>query len=65
MKDSNSGSHTPGAYFSRLTGLRAITEVDLLEPAAEAYDRMTNGGARFRVVLNTGQPRSVQLTTGF
>jgi D-arabinose 1-dehydrogenase-like Zn-dependent alcohol dehydrogenase len=39
--------------FSKLTGVRAMTEVYPLERAAEAYDRMMSGKARFRVVLTT------------
>ena len=41
--------------FSRLSGVRAMTEVFPLERAAEAYERMMSGKARFRVVLTTGQ----------
>lgn len=41
--------------FSTLTGVRAMTEVYPLERAAEAYDRMMSGKARFRVVLTTGR----------
>jgi D-arabinose 1-dehydrogenase-like Zn-dependent alcohol dehydrogenase len=41
--------------FSTLTGVRAMTEVYPLERAAEAYERMMSGKARFRVVLTTGQ----------
>lgn len=40
--------------FSALTGVRAMNEVFPLEKAAEAYERMLSGGARFRVVLETG-----------
>ena len=40
--------------FSVLTGVRAMTEVFPLERAAEAYDLMMSGKARFRVVLTTG-----------
>ncbi len=40
--------------FSTLTGVRAMTEVYPLERAAEAYERMMSGKARFRVVLTTG-----------
>src|SRR2546421_9837126 len=36
-------------------GVRAMTEVYPLERAGEAYERMMSGGARFRVVLTTGQ----------
>ncbi|PYS90013.1 MAG: alcohol dehydrogenase [Acidobacteria bacterium] len=39
--------------FSLLTGVRALTEVFPLERAAEAYERMMSGKARFRVVLTT------------
>ena len=41
--------------FSNLSGVRAMTEVYPLERAAEAYERMMSGGARFRVVLTTGR----------
>jgi propanol-preferring alcohol dehydrogenase len=41
--------------FSVLTGVRPMTEVFPLERAAEAYERMVSGKARFRVVLTTGQ----------
>jgi D-arabinose 1-dehydrogenase-like Zn-dependent alcohol dehydrogenase len=40
--------------FSVLTGIRPQTEVFPLEKAAEGYDRMINGKARFRAVLTTG-----------
>lgn len=40
--------------FSVLTGVRSMNEVFPLERAAEAYQRMIGGGARFRVVLTTG-----------
>ena len=40
--------------FSALTGVRSMNEVFPLERAAEAYDRMMSGKARFRVVLTTG-----------
>ena len=40
--------------FSALTGVRPMTEVFPLERAAEGFDRMTSGKARFRVVLTTG-----------
>jgi D-arabinose 1-dehydrogenase-like Zn-dependent alcohol dehydrogenase len=39
--------------FSQLTGVAAMTEVYPLERAAEAYERMMSGKARFRVVLTT------------
>lgn len=40
--------------FSVLSGVRAMNEVYPLERAAEAFDRMMSGEARFRVVLTTG-----------
>jgi D-arabinose 1-dehydrogenase-like Zn-dependent alcohol dehydrogenase len=40
--------------FSVLTGVRSMNEVYPLEKAAEAYERMMSGKARFRVVLKTG-----------
>jgi D-arabinose 1-dehydrogenase-like Zn-dependent alcohol dehydrogenase len=41
--------------FSALAGVRPMTEVFPLERAAEAYERMMSGEARFRVVLTTGK----------
>jgi D-arabinose 1-dehydrogenase-like Zn-dependent alcohol dehydrogenase len=41
--------------FSVLTGVRAMTEVFPLERAAEAYEQMMSGKARFRAVLTTGR----------
>jgi D-arabinose 1-dehydrogenase-like Zn-dependent alcohol dehydrogenase len=41
--------------FSAFSGVRSMNEVYPLERAAEAYDRMLSGKARFRVVLTTGQ----------
>ena len=41
--------------FSALTGVRSMNETMPLERAAEAYDRMMSGKARFRVVVTTGQ----------
>ncbi len=40
--------------FSVLTGVRSMNEVFPLDRAAEAYERMMSGKARFRVVLTTG-----------
>ena len=40
--------------FTALTGVRSMNEVFPLERAAEAYERMMSGKARFRVVLATG-----------
>ena len=39
--------------FSALTGVRPVSEVFPLARAAEGYDRMMSGKARFRVVLTT------------
>jgi D-arabinose 1-dehydrogenase-like Zn-dependent alcohol dehydrogenase len=41
--------------FSKLSGVKAMTEVYPLERAAEAYERMMSGKARFRVVLTTAR----------
>lgn len=41
--------------FSARTGVRSMNEVFPLERAAEAYDRMMSGKARFRVVLSIGR----------
>jgi len=41
--------------FSVLTGVRSVNEVFPLERAAEAYEHMMSGKARFRVVLTTGR----------
>ncbi len=40
--------------FSALAGVRPVLERYPLERAAEAYERMMSGAARFRVVLETG-----------
>ena len=40
--------------FSALTGVKPMIEEFPLARAAEAYDRMMSGAARFRVVLKTG-----------
>jgi hypothetical protein len=40
--------------FSVLTGVRSMNEIFPLERAAEAYDHMMSGKARFRCVLTTG-----------
>jgi len=40
--------------FSVLAGVRSMNEVFPLEKAAEGYERMMSGKARFRVVLTTG-----------
>jgi D-arabinose 1-dehydrogenase-like Zn-dependent alcohol dehydrogenase len=41
--------------FSLLTGVRSMSETFPLEHAAEAYERMMSGKARFRAVLTTQQ----------
>jgi D-arabinose 1-dehydrogenase-like Zn-dependent alcohol dehydrogenase len=41
--------------FSVQSGVRPMTEIYPLERAAEAYDRMMSGKARFRVVLSIGK----------
>ena len=38
----------------RLTGVRSMNEFFPLERAAEAYEHMMSGKARFRAVLTTG-----------
>jgi D-arabinose 1-dehydrogenase-like Zn-dependent alcohol dehydrogenase len=40
--------------FSAQAGVRPMNEVYPLGRAAEAYDRMMSGAARFRVVITTG-----------
>src|SRR5262249_21118132 len=40
--------------FSAQSGVRSMNEKYPLEQAAEAYDRMMSGKARFRVVLTMG-----------
>ncbi|HJQ71562.1 MAG TPA: alcohol dehydrogenase [Blastocatellia bacterium] len=40
--------------FSVMSGVRSMNEVYPLERAAEAYERMMSGKARFRAVLTTG-----------
>jgi len=40
--------------FSVLSGVRSMNEIFPLERAAEAYDHMMSGKARFRCVLTTG-----------
>jgi len=41
--------------FSKLTGVRAMTQVFPLERAADGYEHMMSGRARFRAVLTTGR----------
>ena len=40
--------------FSVLSGVRSMNEVFPLDRAAEAYDHMMSGKARFRAVLTMG-----------
>jgi alcohol dehydrogenase/propanol-preferring alcohol dehydrogenase len=40
--------------FSALAGVRSMNEIFSLEQAAEGYEHMMSGRARFRVVLTTG-----------
>jgi len=40
--------------FSALSGIKSMIEEFPLARAAEAFDRMMSGAARFRVVLTTG-----------
>ena len=40
--------------FSLLTGVRSMNEIFPLERAAEAFEQMMSGNARFRAVLTTG-----------
>ena len=40
--------------FSALNAVHSMNQVFPLERAAEAYERMMSGKARFRVVLNVG-----------
>ena len=41
--------------FSARTGVKSMNEIYPLERAAEGYDRMMSGNARFRVVLTMGK----------
>jgi D-arabinose 1-dehydrogenase-like Zn-dependent alcohol dehydrogenase len=41
--------------FSALSGIRPMIETMPLERAAEAYEKMMSGNARFRMVITTGQ----------
>ena len=41
--------------FSVLSGVRSMNEVFPLDRAAEAYDHVMSGKARFRAVLTIGQ----------
>jgi D-arabinose 1-dehydrogenase-like Zn-dependent alcohol dehydrogenase len=49
-----SGDSEDTLDFSVLTGVRPVIETRPLEQVAEAYERMSSGQARFRMVLNTG-----------
>jgi D-arabinose 1-dehydrogenase-like Zn-dependent alcohol dehydrogenase len=50
----HSGDSEDTLAFSALTGVRPMVETLALERAAEAYERMLSGDARFRMVLSTG-----------
>ena len=41
--------------FSALSGIRPMIETMPLERAAEAYEKMMSGNARFRMVITTAQ----------
>jgi D-arabinose 1-dehydrogenase-like Zn-dependent alcohol dehydrogenase len=41
--------------FSALANIRPMIDTMPLERAAEAYERMMSGAARFRTVITTGQ----------
>jgi D-arabinose 1-dehydrogenase-like Zn-dependent alcohol dehydrogenase len=49
-----SGDSEDTLAFSVLAGVRPMIETLPLERAAEAYERMMSGNARFRMVLSTG-----------
>ena len=51
----SAGDSEDAVAFSALSGVRSMNEVLPLERAAEGYERMMSGNARFRVVLTTGQ----------
>jgi D-arabinose 1-dehydrogenase-like Zn-dependent alcohol dehydrogenase len=51
----SAGDSEDALAFSALSGVRSMNEVVPLERAAEGYERMMGGKARFRVVLTTGQ----------
>jgi D-arabinose 1-dehydrogenase-like Zn-dependent alcohol dehydrogenase len=50
----HSGDSEDTLAFSALAGVRPMVETFPLERAAEAYERMLSGDARFRVVITTG-----------
>jgi D-arabinose 1-dehydrogenase-like Zn-dependent alcohol dehydrogenase len=49
-----SGDSEDTLAFSALADVRPMVETLPLEQAAEAYERMMSGAARFRMVLTTG-----------
>jgi D-arabinose 1-dehydrogenase-like Zn-dependent alcohol dehydrogenase len=49
-----SGDSEDTLDFSALAGVRPMIETLPLEQAADAYERMMSGEARFRMVLTTG-----------
>jgi D-arabinose 1-dehydrogenase-like Zn-dependent alcohol dehydrogenase len=50
----HSGDSEDTLDFSALSGVRPMIETFPLEQAAEAYERMMSGDARFRMVITTG-----------
>jgi D-arabinose 1-dehydrogenase-like Zn-dependent alcohol dehydrogenase len=50
----HSGDSEDTLDFSALSGVRPVVETFPLERAADAYERMMSGEARFRVVITTG-----------
>jgi D-arabinose 1-dehydrogenase-like Zn-dependent alcohol dehydrogenase len=50
----HSGDSEDTLDFSALSGVRPMVETFPLEQAAEAYERMMSGDARFRMVITTG-----------
>ena len=50
----HSGDSEDALSFSALSGVRPMIETFPLEQAAQAYERMMSGEARFRMVLTTG-----------
>jgi len=49
-----SGDSEDTLSFSALADVRPMIETVPLEQAADAYERMMSGAARFRMVLRTG-----------
>ena len=49
---SDVGAWSPTLKFSAANGVQSMNEIFPLDQAAQAYDRMMSGKARFRVVLD-------------